>query len=542
MSATRSGGGLVVDELAAHGIDRVFCVPGESYLDVLDALHDSPIEAVVCRHEGGAAYMAEAYGKLHGRPGVAMVTRGPGAANAFVAVHTAWQDATPLVLFVGLVPTGHRHREAFQEFNLDGWFGTTAKSVLTLDDPGRAPELVARAMHEACTGRPGPVVVGLPEDVLVGRSAATLVEPLPVAGGAVGGDDLAELERLLGEARKPLVVLGGSRWDETSCTAVTQWCERWRIPVATEFRSQDRINHNSDVYAGALGYGRDPRLVDRWEAADLVLVVGGPLTDVSAEGFTARRPAGSRTVLVGPDTSAWAHGTSLTHHIIASPTAFSAAVRTRPAPETCAWADWAQAARDEHVEYSTPRPDGSTAVDLGVVMAELVSRMPDDALVTYGAGNHAIWAQRYLPHRCFPSLLAPRNGSMGYGVPAAVAASLSFPDRRVISVSGDGCFLMNGQELATAVARGAKPLILVVDNGEYGTIRVHQEREYPGRVSATALHNPDFAAFAESFGAYGERVERTEDAAGALDRALASGRAAVLHLVTDPGVRAPDPR
>ncbi|QUH04038.1 thiamine pyrophosphate-binding protein [Saccharopolyspora erythraea] len=535
----RSGGQLVVDQLRRHGVERVFCVPGESYLDVLDALHDSPIETVVCRHEGGAAYMAEACGKLHGRPGVAMVTRGPGAANALVALHTAWQDATPVLLFVGLVPTAHRHREAFQEFDLRGWFGTTAKAVLTLDDPARAPELVARAVHEACTGRPGPVVIGVPEDVLVRRAEVDDVAPLPVSEGGLSGEDIAALGEMLARARRPLVVLGGSRWDADSCAAVTKWCERWEIPVATEFRSQDRIDHSSETYAGALGYGRDERLVRRLEQADLVLLIGGPLTDVNSEGFTVQRSSDARTVLISPDSSAWAHGTDLDRQIVASPSGFASAVQALPATGECRWREWTKAARQDHLDYATPKPDGSKRVDLGVVMAELAARLPHDAIITYGAGNHAIWAQRYLQHRVYPSLLSPRNGSMGYGVPAAVAAALSFPERQVVSVAGDGCFLMNAQELATAVSRDAKPLILVVDNGEYGTIRDHQEREYPGRVSGTALQNPDFAVFARSFGAFGEKVESTEDIGGALDRALASGTAAVLHLVTDPDVRCP---
>jgi acetolactate synthase-1/2/3 large subunit len=441
----RSGGRLIVEQLAACGAERVFCVPGESYLDVLDALHDPPIRTVVCRQEGGATYMAEADGKLRGSPGVAMVTRGPGAANAMVGVHTSWQDATPLLLVVGLIARGHRGRGAFQEFDLSGWFGTVAKRVEILEDAGRAPELVARGWHEACAGRPGPVVIGLPEDVLRVRADVPLRSPAPVAEGAVGDDDLAALAEELAAARTPLVVLGGSRWDAKAAAAVTAWCEDWRLPLAADFRSQDLVKHASACYAGPLGIGRNPRLARRLDDADLVVAVGAPLGDVTTYGYIRRHGAEARTVLMSPDPAALGHGTALTRHLLASPRALAAALSRLPAPEEVPWEEWTEGARAEHLAYSTPAPDGGHGVDMGVVMAELAARLDERAIVTYGAGNHALWPQRYLRHHRYPSLLAPRSGSMGYGIPAAVTAALCYPDRRVVCVAGDGCFLMNGQ-------------------------------------------------------------------------------------------------
>lgn len=537
--AERSGGTLLVEQLVACGAERVFCVPGESYLDVLDALRDAPIQTVSCRQEGGAAYMAAAYGKLHNTPGIVMVTRGPGAANAMAGVHTAWQEATPLLLFVGLIPRSNRGREAFQEFDLTGWFGTTAKRVETLEDPARAPELVARAWHDACSGRPGPVVIGLAEDILAQRAEAQLTVAAPVSDGAVSDADLALLAEQLAAANRPLVVVGGSGWDAGTAAAISSWCQQWELPVATDFRSQDIVCHDSAVYVGPLGLGRDPRLAQRLDDADLVLLIGTPLGDVATDGFTRRQRMDAHTVLVSPDPAARGHSGPLTRHIMAAPRAFAAVLGALPAPVRPAWSGWTATARREHREHAAPTPDGGVAVDLGVVMSELDERLDGEAIITYGAGNYALWAQRYLTHRRYPSLLAPRNGTMGYGIPAAIVAALSFPERRVVTLAGDGCFLMTGQELATAAAHGVAPIVLVADNALYGTIREHQERTYPGRVSGTALHNPDFAALARSFGGYAERVQHTADVPAALDRALAAGTMALLHLILDPDIRSP---
>ncbi|MEJ3651605.1 thiamine pyrophosphate-dependent enzyme [Actinomycetes bacterium KLBMP 9759] len=531
---TRSAGAAIVAQLEALGVHRVYGVPGESYLEVLDALHDSPIDMVVCRQEGGAGFMAVAEGRLTGLPGVAMVTRGPGAANVAIAVHTAWQDATPLVLFVGLVPVDDRDRESFQEFSLSGWFGSTAKRVITVERPDRAAAQVAEAFAVAAAGRPGPVVVGLPEDVLVERTSAPLAAPRPVAGGAVSSVQRQALGRMLETAQRPFVVLGGDRWDAASSAAVTAWAERAELPLVADWRTHDVVDHDSPAYAGWLGYGRNPRLAEAFDAADLLLFVGTGYGDVISGGYRGGAPD-AMTVVVDPDPELRIHQRRVDLHLLADPSAFVAAL-----PEIVKDPGWAKQLRAAQLEFATPGGEiDSPYVDMDLAMAELAARLDRDAVITYGAGNHAVWAQRFLPHHGVGSLVAPRNGAMGIGVPAAVAASLVHPGRQVVSIAGDGCFLMNGQELATAVAGGGRPLILVVDNAQYGTIRQHQERAHPGRVSGTALVNPDFGAYARAFGAYGERVRRTADLPAALDRALACGTAAVLHLDVDPAVLQP---
>jgi acetolactate synthase-1/2/3 large subunit len=535
---TRTAGAAIVAQLETLGVQRAYLVPGESYLEVLDALHDSPIHTVVCRQEGGAGFMALAEARLTGTPGVVMVTRGPGAANAAIAVHTAWQDAIPLVLLVGLIPVADRDRESFQEFALTGWFGSTAKRVITLEHPDRAAAQLAEAFAVAAAGRPGPVVVGLPEDVLV-RPTAVPLEPVRSPGaGAVSTAQSDALYALLDAARRPLVIVGGSRWSAGAAAELTGWAERHGLPVATEWRAQDIVAHDSPAYVGWLGYGQDPVLADALDTADLLLFVGTGYGDVLSDGYRLGSPD-ALTVVVDPDPELHGHQRRVDLHLLASPGAFVEAVcHTVPGGEPDP--DWTKRLRAAQRRFSTPGADpGGDAVDLDATMALLVERLPRDAIVTYGAGNHALWAQRFLPHHGPGTLLAPRNGAMGVGVPAAVAASLVHPGRRVVSIAGDGCFLMNGQELATAVAYGATPVILVVDNGQYGTIRDHQERAHPGRVSGTALVNPDFAAFAQSFGAYGERVSHTRDLPAALDRALDAGRPAVLHLDVDPEVLHP---
>ena len=538
----RSAGQLVVSQLEEQGVERVYCVPGESYLDVLDALHDSKIQTVVCRQEGGAAFMAVADGRITGGVGVALVTRGPGASNASIAVHTAWQDASPLVLFVGLVPVSDRGRESFQEIDLGAVFGSTAKRVLTLEVPERATEVVAEAFHIAASGRPGPVVVGLPEDVLVERSEADVAPPRDVSEGAVSPEQAGQFGRLLEDARRPLVVVGGDHWNPASAERFTRWCERWHLPVSADFRAHDIVDHASPSYVGWYGFSRSPALAETMDEADLLVFVGCGAADVFSDGYKRGRQAG-RVIVVDPDPQLRTHQHRVDLHLLASPSALLAAVGDRLPPTTPAWSRWAAAARSAEEEFGTPSPDEpGQGVDLGVAMRELRSRLAPDAIVTYGAGNHCIWAQRYLPLHSYPSLLAPRNGAMGFGLPAAVAASIAHPGRQVVSVAGDGCFLMNGQELATAVANGARPLVLVVDNSQYGTIVAHQEREYPGRRHGTALTNPDFAAYSRAFGGFGERVSSTEEIPGALDRALASGKAAVLHLDADPTVLRPQPK
>ncbi|WP_219415616.1 thiamine pyrophosphate-dependent enzyme [Pseudonocardia nigra] len=429
-----------------------------------------------------------------------------------------------------------RDRESFQEFSPTGWFGSTAKKVLTVERADRAAAQVAEAFAVAAAGRPGPVVVGLPEDVLVQPTSAPLAAPRAVASGAVAPAQQDALAELLDAARRPLVVLAGDRWTADAAAAVTAWGERRGLPIATDWRTQDVVDAASPSFVGWLGYGRNPVLADALDAADLLLFVGCGYADVLSGGYRGGS-ADAVTVVVDPDPELSTHQRRVDLHLLADPAAFAAALPGDGAEPDPAWAKRLRAAQER---FATPGADaGGRGVDLDAAMAVLARRLAPDAIVTYGAGNHAVWAQRFLPHRSYPSLLAPRNGAMGFGVPAAVAASLVHPGRQVVSVAGDGCFLMNGQELATAVAHGATPLVLVVDNGQYGTIREHQEREHPGRVSGTALVNPDFGAFARSFGAQGERVSTTREFEAALDRALDSGRAAVLHLDVDPEVRAP---
>ena len=527
----RTGGQVLIDQLVAHGVDTAYGVPGESYLAALDALHDAPVRLVVCRHEGGAAYMAEASGKLTGRPGICFTTRGPGATNALVALHTAHQDATPLILFIGLVPRGHTDRHSFQELDLRGTFGASAKLVETIDDAARIPEYVARAFAVASSGRPGPVVLGLPEDMLTDVVHVADATPLPVPTGGVGPVELARLAQLLSAAERPLVLLGGSRWTPQARSDVRDWAEAWSLPVAVDFRCQDLIDNDAEIYVGHLGYGRDDALAERLRTTDLLVSVGAAPGDVTTDGYTLLPldGTGPRLVQVLPESQppGVLHPAGLT--LLAAPEGFAEAVRTLRPTAPVPWALTTKQDRAAHLAFRTAPPDDDR-LDLNAVFAALDADLPADTVVTFGAGNHAIWAQRFLSHREGGRQLAPRNGSMGYGVPAAVAAAIEYPDRRVISVAGDGCFLMNGQELATAVAEGATPLILVLNNSQYGTIRQHQEQTYPGRVSGTALGNPDFAAYARAFGAHGETVTATEEFGPALERALTSGRAALIEL------------
>ncbi len=537
---TRSAGHLLVAQLEREGVTRVYGVPGESYLDVLDGLYGSSITTVVARHEGGAAFMAVAEGRLTGRPGVAMVTRGPGAANAFIAVHTAWQDATPMILFVGLIAVPDRGREAFQEFNLVGWFGSTAKHVVTLDDPVSAARVVADAVRIATSGRPGPVVIGLPEDI-IRRSAddADVIDPAAVVRAEAGTAAIAELGRRLCRSERPIIVVGGEDWPAEAGRDLADWAARHRIPVASDFRAYDAVPHGSPgSYVGSLGYGRSDALARLFDESDLVVFVGAARTDVLSDGYTLAQNAETVVALAGEP---FGHSGRLDQFIATDPAGL---VRHLPAEfgRTYDAARYA-AARDAFVRYSTPSADGlandGPYVDLTAVMAVLREELTEDAILTFGAGNHAIWPARYLEHRRPATLVAPRNGAMGMGIPAAVAASLVFPGREVVSIAGDGCFLMNGQEIATAVGYRAPLIAVVVDNGVYATIREHQEANYPGRPSGTHLTNPDFAAFARSFGAYGETVEHARDFRDAYRRARASALPAVLHLRQDPAVRAP---
>ncbi|WP_203136472.1 thiamine pyrophosphate-dependent enzyme [Microbacterium sp. JZ31] len=534
---TESAGHAIVRTLEEHGVPRAYVVPGESYLEVLDGLHTSAIETIVCRQEGGAAYMADAEGKLSDLPGVVMVTRGPGAANALVGLHTAWQDSTPLVLFVGLIPMDHRGREAFQEFDIHGWFEKGAKRVLVLDSAERAAETVAEAIFAARSGRPGPVVVGLPEDVIRQQVPVTVHPPIPVAEGGIAGSDASALREALRGSRKPLFVTGGSDWTPDASAQLTAWLEKHGIAAAAEWRTEGVVGFDSPSYVGPIGYGRPKPTYDLFEETDLLVFVGTLPGDVLTSSYTARQGWQARNFLVSMDPSLRGRSGAVSHQIMAKPCAFVRDLVELDVETDPAWVAWTARMRGEQEAFAALPVAGTDAdapARMDTLMAHLVPQLQDDALVTLGAGEHTNWAHRYFPVRQYPAMVSAGNGSMGYSIPSAVAASLRFPDRQIVTIAGDGEFLMNGQELATARQYGAAPLIVVMDNQEYGTIRTHQERHHPGRISGTQLVNPDFAGMATAFGGFGIRVERDADAADAVTAALAAqreGRFALIHLI-----------
>lgn len=542
-----SAGHLVVRQLEAHGVQRVYSLPGESFLDVLDGLHDSRITTVVARHEGGAGFMALAESRLTGIPGIAMVTRGPGAANAMISVHTAWQDATALVLFVGLIPVADRGRDSFQEFSLDGWFGTTAKRVIVLDDEHRAAEVVAEAMHAASSGRPGPVVVGLPEDVLVRMTDAGPVPPRPVPAPVPGAVAVDELAGRLAAAARPLIVAGGDGWGESvdgrsAGAALAAWAEAAHVPVAADWRAYDAVPHTSPAWAGYLGYYRSDELAERMAEADLLVFVGCGRSDVPSDGYT--RGLEASTVVVLPDPNAATHAGRIDQQIVATPASFTSALPAPDAARGTRGPDWMDGLAAAQHRFATPHPeDPATGVGLSVAFGLLEEKLPADRILTYGAGNATLWGHRYLTHAGPGTLVGPRNGAMGVSVPAAVAAALVHPDRVAVAICGDGDFLMNGQELAVAVAHGAAPLVVVVDNGVFATIVQHQEKHYPGRPSGTSMSNPAFAALIGTFGGHGEDVHATAVVAAAIDRALQAVTIrkvpALLHLRIDPATMPP---
>jgi acetolactate synthase-1/2/3 large subunit len=533
----RTGGQILVDQLVLHGVDHLFCVPGESYLAALDAMYDAAIEVTVCRQEGGAAMMAEAYGKLTGRPGICFVTRGPGATNASPGLHIARQDSSPMILFVGQVAREMREREAFQELDYRAVFGSIAKWVTEIDDPARVPELVARAFTVATSGRPGPVVIALPEDMLTDTAAVADALRYEQVETHPGLTQMAELQKLLWAAERPVAVLGGSRWSAQAVDRFVRFAERFELPVHTSFRRQMLFPSDHPTYAGDLGIGPNPKLLARVKDADLVLLVGGRLSEMPAQSYTLFDIPVPRQKLVHVHPDAAELGRVYRPHLAinASPTAFSAALEGVQPPASIAWSGVAEQAHAEFLAWTDPgavSPPG--AVQMPQVMAHLREVLPADTIMCNGAGNFAVWVHRFWRFGGYGTQLAPTSGSMGYGVPAAVGAKRLHPDRTVVCFAGDGDFLMNGQEFATAVQYDLPIVVVLLDNGMYGTIRMHQEREYPGRVSATVLKNPDFADYARAFGGHGERIERTADFAPALERALASRKPAILHCLTDP--------
>ena len=534
--ALRTGGAILVANLVAQRVTHAFGVPGESYLAVLDALHDARdrLPFVICRQEGGAAYMAEAYGKLTGRPGVVFATRGPGATNAAVGIHTAAQDSTPLVAFVGQVGSDTVDREAFQEIDYRRMYAGVAKWAAQIDRADRIPEYVAHAFRTAMSGRPGPVVLALPEDMLTARTEVADAPYVDAVAAAPARDAVAEIERRLRDAQRPLVIVGGSRWDDAARVALRDFAEESELPVGCAFRHQDLFDNRHPNYAGDVGIGINPRLAARVREADVLLIIGERLGEMTTSGYTLLDVPSPRQALLHVHPGAEELGRVYQPQvaIAATPGAFLAQVDARAA-RPVATAAHAGTAHDDYEAWRAPRPVPGD-VDLWSIVRWLDDTLPADAILTNGAGNYATWVHRVYRYGAERRQLAPYSGSMGYGVPAAVAAKLVHPGRTVVSWNGDGCFLMNGQELATATQYDLRIVFVVIDNGMYGTIRMHQEREYPARVSGTNLVNPDFAALARAYGAHGETVTATDQFAPAFERALRADRASLLHVRIDP--------
>ena len=538
---TRHGGRILADALAAQGVKLAFGVPGESYLPVLDGLHDlrDQLSFVVCRQEGGASYMAEAYGKLTGEPGVLFVTRGPGATNGAIGVHTGFQDSTPMVVFIGQVGNEFAEREAFQEMDYRRMYGQMAKWVAQVDRVERIPEYVSHAFHTATAGRPGPVVLALPEDTLFAQAAVADVPRHHTVRPSASPQEMREVEKLLQGAQRPFVILGGGGWTRDACRKLQAWVEKAGLPVGTSFRCQDLFDNRSPSYAGDVGIGINPKLAQRVKEADVLLVIGARLGEMTTSAYTlVEAPLPQQTLIhvhAGAEELGRVYRPALP--INAGYPQFVEALLPLTFPNAT-WKEQTGEARKEYLEWTEPRPMPG-ALQYGQVIRWLSDHLPEDTIIAGGAGNFAGWLHRHFRYKGFRTQLGPTNGSMGYGYPAAVAAKLAEPQRGVIAVCGDGDFLMNGQEIATAAQYGAAFVALVVNNGLYGTIRMHQEREYPGRVFGTQLRNPDFATYARAFGGHGETVERTEDFAPAFERAQASGKPALIELKIDPDAITP---
>ena len=530
----KTGGRLLVDALLEQGCDRIFTVPGESFLAVLDALHDTPdIDLVTCRQEGGVTFMACADGTLTGRPGVAFVTRGPGATNAAIGVHVARQDSQPMILFIGDVDRGTRDREAFQEVDFQAMFAPLTKWAARIDDAKRIPEYVARAYATAMSGRPGPVVLALPEDMLCDMVVGTPRPRIARPSQDTLITDAMAVQDLIRQAKRPVAIIGGAHWNDDATRMVTQWGETAGIPLVAAFRRQDAVSADCSVYAGNLGYGPNPALVARVREADLLIVLGARLGEATTDGYGLVTPdhPGQKLVHVHPDPeelhSVYRTDVAICSDILEAATKLHALAKDYGATHFSG-----AEAHAEYLAWSEPAPREGVALDLGQCVAAMRQTLPAATSIYNGGGNCSGWWHRYWRYE--PECqLAPTCGAMGYGVPAATAAALRHPDRMVVALAGDGCFLMNGQELATAVQHGASMLVIVVDNGGYGTIRMHQEREYPGRVAGTGLANPDFAALARAYGCWSETVTRTEEFAPALTRAMAETGVRLLHLKTD---------
>ena len=531
----RTGGQILIDQLILQGVKHVFCVPGESYLAALDAMHDAPLNITVCRQEGGAAMMAEAHGKLTGQPGICFVTRGPGATNASPGVHVASQDSTPMILFVGQVGREMRGREAFQELDYRAVFGSMAKWVAEIDCAARFPELVSRAFHVASSGRPGPVVLSLPEDVLTEVATCADAAPVTIAESSPRSTDLEQLERLLAQARRPVVIAGGSRWDAAATAQLAEFVSQRDLPVCVSFRRQSLFPGSHPHYIGEAGAGANPALVRAIRESDLVLLLGTRFSEMASQGYTLLDIPRPRQKLIhvhaGAEELGRVYQPDLALNV--TPRAFLQAT-SESVPVPCEdRKGYLATLRQNYLTWSDTATEVPGRFNLGKGLLALRGILPAAVTLTTGAGNYATWVNRFFQFQALGKLLAPTSGSMGYGVPAAVGALRLDPTRLVIAFAGDGCFLMNGQEFATAVQYRLPLIVVIADNSGYGTIRMHQESQYPGRVVGTVLRNPDFAAYAVAFGGYGERVERTEDFVPAFERALAAGKPAILHCIVD---------
>lgn len=531
----RHGGKILIDQLEAQGASAAFTVPGESFLAALDGLHDSNrIKTVICRQEGGASMMAEAWGKVKGEPGICMVTRGPGAANAMSGLHIAQQDSTPMIMFLGLPGEKHEDREAFQEIETKSLFGSFVKWAAVIRSTDRIPEYVSRAYHTAMNGRPGPVVLGLPEDMLSAKAEAGDSKPARFAAPAATAGDEAAVLAALTKAQRPLVIVGGPGWSRDIQKKVEAFAARFDLPVAAAFRFQDYIDNRHPCYVGHAGIGLDAKLADAIKNADVLLVIGARLGEMTTSGYTLIDIPNPKSFLIHVHPSGNELGSVYSPDLPINATAatFADLLGRLPTPAAKPWSAHRKALREAYEAYIRPVATPG-AVRLEEVVKTVSDMMPEGGIVTNGAGNYAAFVHRYTQYKGYRSCLAPTSGSMGYGLPAAIAAKLADPTRTVINFAGDGCFMMTGQELATAVQYGLDIVTVVVNNGMYGTIRAHQERQYPDRVSGTTLVNPDFAAYARAFGAHGETVERTEDFRPALERALAARKAAIIEVRTD---------
>jgi len=534
----RHGGKILSDQLEAHGVTRVFSVPGESFLAALDGMHDSGIQNVVCRQEGGAAMMAEAMGKLTGKPGIAFVTRGPGATNASAGVHIAHQDSTPMILFVGQIARGHRDRDAFQEVDYRAFFGPIAKWAAEVDQTERLPEYINRAFHVATSGRPGPVVLALPEDMLSAVADVPVLQPTATARAGVSNVETDAIMAQLSKAEKPLVIAGGPGWTPQAAADLQRFAEGQGLPVTVPFRRQDYMDNRSPSYVGDLSVGMNPVLARRLKDADCLLVLGARLGDIAMGSYEHMDPADPAKNIIhvhpDPDVPGSVYRTDL------AITAQSADVLARlvQAPKAGDWAAETARGRAEYEAWQTPL-ETPGAVKMEDIVGWLNQTLPEDAIVTNGAGNYAAWLHRYFTFKGYHTQLAPTSGSMGYGFPAAISAALQHPDRTVVCFAGDGCFQMTLNEMSTAVQHGAKVIVIVCNNGRYGTIRMHQEKTYPARVSGTDLANPDFAALARAYGGHGEIVEDSNDFAEAFKRCQESRLLSVIELRMDPEVLTP---